>query len=164
MLDPKRAAPQENFWLVIFIAYPSNWLWCCLCWSFFLGPHLQHKEIPRLGSNQSCSCWPTPQSQQCQILNPLSKARDWYHNLMDTSPVHSHWATMELWVWCFLMITAKALGFYHECIEAKCPFQSVIPRGPWHQRVSLLEMLTMNIWCKRCPWGFPTLKVLFFPL
>ena len=56
----------------------------------FLGPHLWHMEIPRLG-NQSCSCWPTPQPQQCQIpaasvtcgvghnntiLNPLTEARD----------------------------------------------------------------------------------------
>ena len=26
--------------------------------------------------------WPTPRSWQCQILNPLSEARDWTHNLM----------------------------------------------------------------------------------
>ena len=24
----------------------------------FLGPHPRHMEIPRLGSNLSCSCWP----------------------------------------------------------------------------------------------------------
>ena len=28
---------------------------------FFLGPHPQHLEVPRLGVNQSYSCWPTPQ-------------------------------------------------------------------------------------------------------
>ena len=36
----------------------------CFC---FLGPHLWHMEVPRLGSNQSYSCQPTPQPQQCQI-------------------------------------------------------------------------------------------------
>ena len=29
----------------------------------FLGPHIRHMEVPRLGSNQSCSCWPTRQPQ-----------------------------------------------------------------------------------------------------
>ena len=49
--------------------------------------------------NQSCSCQPIPQpqqhgskhgsSRQCQILNPLSKARDQTHILMDTSQAMS---------------------------------------------------------------------------
>ena len=55
------------------------------------------------GSNQRCSCWPTPQPQQCRIcaisatyatvkqqhwiLHPLSKARDQMHIPMDTSQV-----------------------------------------------------------------------------
>ena len=29
----------------------------------------------------------------CQILNPLSKARDWTHIFVDTSQVHKCWAT-----------------------------------------------------------------------
>ena len=33
--------------------------------NIFLGPHSQHMEVPRLGSNQSYGCRPTP--QQCQI-------------------------------------------------------------------------------------------------
>ena len=32
----------------------------------FLGPHLQHVEVPRLGVNQSY-CWPTPQPHQLGI-------------------------------------------------------------------------------------------------
>ena len=34
--------------------------------NFFLGPHLWHMEVPKLGVelNQSYSCWPTPQPQQ----------------------------------------------------------------------------------------------------
>ena len=33
----------------------------------FLGPHLQHMEAPRQGSNQSCSRRPMPQPQQHRI-------------------------------------------------------------------------------------------------
>ena len=49
---------------------------------YFLGLHLQHTG---LGSNGSCSCQPTPQAQQHQILNPLSKAKAQICILMDTS-------------------------------------------------------------------------------
>ena len=38
---------------------------CVMC--VFLGPHPRHMEVPRLGSNQSCSRWSTPEPQQCQI-------------------------------------------------------------------------------------------------
>ena len=44
--------------------------------------------------NQSCSCQLTPQPQQRQMLNPLSKARDWTHILMDIGRVHYRWVTM----------------------------------------------------------------------
>ena len=70
----------------------------------FLGPHLWHMEVPRLGSNGSCSCQPMPQPQQLrinwshicdlhhhsgqhQIPNPLSEARDQTRILMDGSQV-----------------------------------------------------------------------------
>ena len=40
-------------------------------WGFFgffwKGAHLQYMEVPRLGVDQSCSCRPTPEPQQCQI-------------------------------------------------------------------------------------------------
>ena len=37
---------------------------------------------------------PTPSSQQCQTLNPLSEARDQNHVLMNTTQVPFHWARM----------------------------------------------------------------------
>ena len=38
-----------------------------VCFFFFLGPDPRHMEVPKLGANWSCSCWPTPQPpQQCQ--------------------------------------------------------------------------------------------------
>ena len=66
---------------------------------FFLGPHLQHMEVPRLGAkselalqgyttatlNSSRICDLYHSSREHQILNPLSQARDRTHVLMDTS-------------------------------------------------------------------------------
>ena len=76
-------------------------------WSFvLLGLHLQHMEVPRLGghlelqlpayttatasADLSHACNPHHGSQQRQILNPLSKARDRTHIFMDTSQVCNH--------------------------------------------------------------------------
>ena len=69
------------------------------------------KPLAYRSSQASCSCQPTPKatatkdlshvcdlyhsSQQCQILNPLSKARDWTHVLADTSWVRYCWAMVE---------------------------------------------------------------------
>ena len=71
----------------------------------FLGPHLQHIEVPRPGVNSelqlptyttvtavpdlSCMCKPHHSSWQRRILNPLSKARGRTCILMDTSRVHN---------------------------------------------------------------------------
>ena len=76
---------------------------------FFSGPHLRHIEVPRPGVELEpqplayTTAIATPDlsrvfdlhhsSQQCQILNPLSKARDWTHVLIDTSWVRYSWAT-----------------------------------------------------------------------
>ena len=35
----------------------------------FLGLHPWHMEIPRLGVNRSCSCWPTPQQRQIRAVS-----------------------------------------------------------------------------------------------
>ena len=51
--------------------------------------------FPGEGSNQSCSCRPTPQPQQHGTLNPLSGARDPSLSLVDTKagscPAEPHW-------------------------------------------------------------------------
>ena len=68
-------------------------VFCCI-----LGPHPRHMEASRLGvqlelqplAYARASATPDPSSicdlhhssQQCQILNPLSEARDLTHNLM----------------------------------------------------------------------------------
>ena len=67
----------------------------------FLGPHLRHTEVPRLGVELKLQQPATARatldpsriyhlyhsSQQCWILNPLSRARDETSVLMDTSQV-----------------------------------------------------------------------------
>ena len=59
----------------------------------FSGLHLQHMEVPRLGVKSELHLRPMPISQQCQIPNALSEARDWTLILLDTSQVHYCWAT-----------------------------------------------------------------------
>ena len=69
-----------------------------------LGLHLWHIEVPRLGVESEllllvyagATATPDPshvcdlhhRSQQCQILNALSEARDRIHNLMVPSQIH----------------------------------------------------------------------------
>ena len=86
----------------------SIWLAWTLFFPFlsfvFVGPHLQHMEVPRLGIQSelylpayttatatpdlSCICNLHHSSRQRQILNPLIEARDGLCILMDTSQVH----------------------------------------------------------------------------
>ena len=92
--------------LVCLVKECMQYLTILFCFVCFFGPHLQHMEVPRLGSNRSCSSWHTPQPQpqpqprgiwaesdlhhslpQHHILNPLSKTRNRTCILMDTSQV-----------------------------------------------------------------------------
>ena len=76
--------------------------------SCFLGLHLWHMEVPRLGVNSepqlpatATATWdlsliwdPYHSSWQHRILNALSKVRDWTYLLMDISWVHFCCATI----------------------------------------------------------------------
>ena len=55
---------------------------------FFLGTHLWHMEVPRLGSHWSYSCWPSPQPQNTGS-EPESAAYTTVHNNTGSS---THWA------------------------------------------------------------------------
>ena len=82
------------FWVFLFV---------CLV-LFFLGPHPQHMEVPRLGvklelqlpayatamQDPSHVCNLNHSSWQCWILNTLGEARDRTHNLAGTSGIHYH--------------------------------------------------------------------------
>ena len=77
----------------------------CMC---FLGPHLQHMEVPSLGVKSelqppaAATATPDPSSicdlhhssQQCWICNLLSEARDQTYNLMVPSQIR-FWCTTK---------------------------------------------------------------------
>ena len=81
---------QEIHFMFLFLIF--DFYFC------FLGLHLQHMEVPKLGveselqlptyttatvaPNLSLVCDLHHSSQQCQTLNPLSEARDRTHNLL----------------------------------------------------------------------------------
>ena len=100
-----------------------SWVFClfaCFCFGLFvfLGLHLQHTEVPRLGVKSelwppayttatatwdlSCVCKLHHSSQQRRILNPLNKARDWICILMDVVGFINCWTTAETPVFSFL--------------------------------------------------------------
>ena len=100
-------------------------------------------DIPRLGENWSCSCWPTPQPRQCQIW----VASATYATAHSTLVSLTHWArpgiepasswmpvrctSTEPWwelhqntlYWCYLFISLSSTGLegnwgqYQECVS-----------------------------------------------
>ena len=111
--------------------------WCSLNFFFFvfLGLHLQHMEVPRLGIKlelqllaytTATAMWDPSHvfnlhhsSQQCRILNPLSRARDQTHVLINTSQVCYHWATMETPVHAFY--TRNSFTFHKDSRKDRIP-------------------------------------------
>ena len=105
---------NDLIYFPIFQSKNINYLWC-LAWILtgfffffffffcFLGQHSQHVEVPRLGVQSerqlpaydaTTATWDPSHiydlhhsSQQRQIFNPLSKARDQTHNLMVPSQI-----------------------------------------------------------------------------
>ena len=87
---PKRI--KTNFILLV-ITQTGDHLECFLSLFFFflfcfLGLHQWHTEVPRLGSNQSYSCWPTPQVQQCRIQGTFAI----YTRAQGSARSLTHWA------------------------------------------------------------------------
>ena len=58
-------------------------------WSF-LGLHLRHVEVPRLGVESELQLPAYTTATVTQILNPLIETRDRTHILMDTSQICYH--------------------------------------------------------------------------
>ena len=57
-----------------------------------IAPGLHHSHSHSHARSKTC-LRPTPWFTQCRILNPLSEARAWTHNLMVPSQTHLHCAT-----------------------------------------------------------------------
>ena len=111
------------FWFVCF----------CFCFCLIRAAPMVCGSSQARGLNRSCSYWPMPvttiwdpsricylhhSSWQRWILNPLSKARDWTHVLMDTSWIHYHWTTMGTPNRKFFFLTFCFLGPYPRHIES----------------------------------------------
>ena len=87
---------------------------------FFLGSHWRHMDVPRLGLNQSYSCWLTLQPQQRWILDTLSEARDQTCILTDTNRISfplCHKETPQLAV--ILTILALHTEFSFTCTSER---------------------------------------------
>ena len=134
-VSPVRSNIQLNcfFFLVVFFCFFCLFFFFFFFFFFFcfLGPNLQHMEVPRLGLNQCYSLqlpayntatktWDLSiilnlhhNSPQCQIHNPLSELRGWTHIFMNTNWAHYHWATtgtsQYLTSWWILLVSFRAL-------------------------------------------------------
>ena len=85
--------------------FKQQFFFVCLFVLFFLGLHLWHMEVPRLGIKLELHCQPRPQPQQRRIwaasatyITAHSNAGSLSHwvncILMDTNKVHYCWATI----------------------------------------------------------------------
>ena len=99
---PKKKAKSQLIYILGF---------CFVCFVFvFLGPNLQHMEVPRLvvklklqlPDNTTATAMPDPScvcnlhhsSRQHRILNPLSEVRDQTRNLLVPSQIHFRCTTV----------------------------------------------------------------------
>ena len=63
------------------------WVFFCFCFFFPFRAVPWHMEVTRLGSNQSYSCWPSPQAQQRQIWG----ASETYTSAHSNAGSPTHW-------------------------------------------------------------------------
>ena len=174
---PEMWPDSQQSWLHNWRNWPP--LWGAIGWSHFyfffsflfcfLGFHQQHLEVPRLAvkpelqlqypshSNEGSepSLQPTPQLRQCQIPNPLSKARDWTRILMDASWIYFCCATAGNPSVLFLIFTFSL-----------CPRHVEVPRSgtepapqQWkcqilnplsHQRTPMVSLLNRGNYVRLC--------------
>ena len=90
---PKKVCFKTKYYIVLSLPKETIFISQVFCLFFvFLGPHLRHMEVPRLGIESELQplayaratatlnprgiCDPHHSSWQCQIFNPLSEARD----------------------------------------------------------------------------------------
>ena len=62
----KEGYSKKKIWSYIYFLKKILFIFI-FCLFVLWGPHQQHMEVPRLGSNRSCSSRPTSRPQQCQI-------------------------------------------------------------------------------------------------
>ena len=112
---------MHKIWVTLF-------LFVCFCFS---GLHPWHMEVLRLGTESELLQLPayitatamqdlSHSSHQHRNLNPLSKARDQTRNLMVTSQIHLHCATMGTpWVTLYLLKMRSKLRALFFCSKKR---------------------------------------------
>ena len=109
-----------------FIFYSISQNFFCF-WFFFLGLHQWPMQVPRPGVESELQllayattkpdlshiCHLPHSSRQCQILNPLSKARDQTHILIDTSWLCFHYTMRTPKFLLFLTLIVHCMYIPH---------------------------------------------------
>ena len=87
-------ALENQLFLFLFLRCAGNHtlIFILFYFVFFLGPYYWHMEIPRLGLNQNCSRWPTPQLQQWWIWAWFSTFTTAHSNARSLT----HWERPEI--------------------------------------------------------------------
>ena len=93
---------------------------------YFFRADLWHKEVPRLGSNWSCSFWPVWQPYSTAgSLTHWVRPGIWIHILVDTGQIRFHWATR----WApILNFFRTVLGSQQNWAEGKEIFHVLLSR------------------------------------
>ena len=118
--------------------FGSFFFYCCLF--VFVGPHLWHIAVPRLGvqsqlwllaystatamQDPSQICNLHHRSLQHQNLSPLREARDQTHNLMVPGQIDFHCATTGIPILCSFLLFSFFLVGWFPFILCLCPFLS----------------------------------------
>ena len=83
---------REYFLSVCLSVFLSVFLSFFFFLSFLLRPHPKHMEVPRLGIESDCSCWPTPQPQQRQIRATSATHTTAHGDAHSNARSLTHWA------------------------------------------------------------------------
>ena len=132
--------------------------WHIFIFFWFLGPNPWHMKVPRLGvqselqllacttatamSDPSHLCDLLHSSCQCQIISPLSEARNRTCNLMVPSQIHFHCAmigtpTLRFGTEAACSQAGSGSGQWRRASSFECLFYDLKPSVPWQHSKSL---------------------------
>ena len=157
----------------LFLSFFLSFFFLCL-----LGLYLQHMEVSRLGveSEMQMLAYTTAtatsdprciylhhSSQQCKVLNPLNKARNWTHILMDTSQAALCLATVGtpiLSLFLCMMLECSKYILLHVAVQFSQ--HHLLKRQSFLHCISLpplIAYLTIGIWIHF--WAFCTVPLIY---
>ena len=132
---------------------------------FFLGPHLRHMEVPKLGLNWGCSCQPRPQPQQYWIW----AASATYTTNHGHARSLTHWArrpgiqSTSSWILsrvlnmlshngnfspCFSENSSWTLRLHWLDLGKRCHPSGLFPKGPGFPWLPFLKVASYLSWLR----------------